>query len=540
MKRNLLRHPSIRRVGVLIGVLLMVMSLVSQVFAEGAWVGPWDVLLDNTGNVSCPTDLAVDSNQTVYVVDYGYNLVLKREKEETSWTFLPNQPYNGLNLYLVGVAVDTSNNVYVLSGSGGNTNVLWKFNGTSWSNLTNGTQFNSPNAVAVDQSNNIYVADKAAPGDPGVNQIRKLSSGGSTWIVVGSWTIGEFTHIASITTDINNNLYAIEALSMSDTPYSRLARLPSGSSTWVPYPGVENTLLILKIPNDMAIDRFGNVYVSDHQTQDLHVFAKNATEWAQIRRDGNVAFNDIFSVAVDNKGYVYVSDPAVTVTSPDRRILRHQPWATQTTWQTQPGGAVAYQTLNPSPVLSLAGPDGDLITGVTSGYADVVLTVPNGAVLSGTTWLTLNDGKANFNTLSVNKAGTYTLTGHANVTSTNIKHAVYDFEIINLTKVSNNFTILPAPQAAAPTANPPSWSTIVNGSKITLSSTTPGVHFHYTTNGSTPTSESPEGNVITISVVNENNVTIKAFASASQYSDSTVSVFVYTIQFLTHLPMMFK
>src|SRR5690606_32023799 len=116
MKRNLLRHPSIRRVGVLIGVLLMVMSLVSQVFAEGAWVGPWDVLLDNTGNVSCPTDLAVDSNQTVYVVDYGYNLVLKREKEETSWTFLPNQPYNGLNLYLVGVAVDTSNNVYVLSG----------------------------------------------------------------------------------------------------------------------------------------------------------------------------------------------------------------------------------------------------------------------------------------------------------------------------------------------------------------------------------------------------------------------------------------
>ena len=60
-------------------------------------------------------------------------------------------------------------------------------------------------------------------------------------------------------------------------------------------------------------DRFGNVYVSDHLTQDLHVFAKNASQWAQIRREGFVQFNDIYSVAVDNKGYVYVSDPAVEI-----------------------------------------------------------------------------------------------------------------------------------------------------------------------------------------------------------------------------------
>ena len=230
----------------------------------------------------------------------------------------------------------------------------------------------------------------------------------------------------------------------------------------------------------------------------------------------------------------------MAISSPDRRVLRHQPWATQVTWQIQPGGAAAYQTLTPSPILSLAGPDGDLITGVSSGVADVVLTNPNGATLSGTTSLVLNNGSANFNNLTVDRPGTYTLTGNATVTSTNIKRMVWEYEPVDLFKVSNSFTILPAPQAAAPTANPPSWSTIVNGSTVTLLTTTPGAHFHYTTNGSTPTSASPEGNVITVSVVNENNITIKALASAPQYADSTVSVFVYTIQFVTYLPMLLK
>ena len=530
----------VKQFGVFSVVLLFMMTLVSQVFAEGAWVGNWDVLADEDSLTICPTDLAVDSNQTVYVVDCGFALVLKREKEATGWTFLPNQPYNGSNPYLAGLAVDAANNVYVLNGYSGTNNVLWKFNGTSWTDITYGTMFISPEDIAVDQLNNVYVVDRVAPGDPEANQIRKLSSGGSTWSVVGNWNNGGFTHIASIATDINNNLYAIEALSMSETPLGRLVRLPSGSSTWLPYPGLDNTLQMLKIPNDMAVDRFGNVYVSDHLTQDLHVFAKNASQWAQIRRDGDVAFNDIFSVAVDSKGYVYVSDPAVEIGSPNRRILRHQPWATQLTWQTQPGGANAYQTLNPSPVLSLAGPDGDLITGVSSGTADVVLTVPNGATLGGTTWLTLNDGKANFNTLSVDKTGTYTLTGHANVVSTNIKHAVYAFEVVDLSRVSNSFTILPAPQANAPTANPPSGSTVVDGSTITLSSTTPGAIFHYTTDGSTPTSSSPIGNVITLSGANGNNVVVKAYASAPQYSDSNVVSFNYTIQYVTRLPLILR
>ena len=540
MKQSKMWSSSTIRLAVLLSVLLFSMTLVSQVSAEGAWVGLWDVLSDDNSNVSCPTDLAVDSNQTVYVVDCGFNLVMKKEKTATAWSFLPNQPYNGTFHYLVDVTVDSANNVYVLDGYTGNSGVLWKYDGSTWTDITGGTMFYSPIAVAVDQLGNVYVADQVSMSDTNANQIRKKTSGGSNWSVVGNWDNGGFTKLAAITTDINNHLYAIEALSIGETPLSRLVRLPSGSSTWVPYPGLESPLNMLRVPNDMAVDRFGNVYVTDHDNQNLHVFAKNATQWAQIRRDGNVNFTDIYSVAVDSKGYVYVSDPAVVAGSPNRRILRHQPWVTQMSWQTQPGSAAAYQTLNPSPVVSLMGPDGDLITGAVSGNVAVSLTAPNGATLSGTTLLPFTNGSANFTNLSVDKTGTYTLTGQATVYSENIKHAVYAFEVIQLLKVSNGFTISPAPQAAAPTASPPSGSKVVDGGTITLTSTTPGAIIHYTTDGTTPTTSSPSGSVITLSGVDGNEVTVKAIASAPQYTDSEIITFTYFIEYVLRLPLILK
>ena len=144
--------------------------------------------------------------------------------------------------------------------------MLWKYNGSTWTDITHNTIFRLPIGVAVDQLGNVYVADRVANTDSAANQIRKLSSGGSTWSVVGNWGNGGFTSIAAIATDINNHLYAIEAISTGTTYYARLARMASGTSTWLPYPGVDNSLQILKIPNDMAVDRFGNVYVSDHLT----------------------------------------------------------------------------------------------------------------------------------------------------------------------------------------------------------------------------------------------------------------------------------
>lgn len=526
-----------RSLSAVMSVLLLAGMMVSPASAEGAWVGVWDVLLDGNGAVHTPGDLAIDSNQTLYVVDIGYQLVLKKEKNATNWTFLPNQPYSGSNPWLTGVVVDANNNVYVLNRISGNFNVLWKYDGSTWTDIGVGTVFISPVAVAVDQAGNIYVADKVSNADASANQIRKKTSGGTTWSVVGNWNNGQFTNLVALSTDTSNNLYACEAILFSGVQSARLMRLQSGTTTWQAYPDVANQLRMLRVPNDMTVDRFGNLYVTDSVTQELHVFAKNATQWAQIRKDGNVIFNSIFSVAVDQKGYVYVSDPTADLGSPNRRILRHQPWVTQLIWERQPGGAVAYQTLNPSPIARLVGQGGDAITNAGTAAVTASLTVPNGATLGGTKVLNLTNGSADFTDLTVDKPGTYSLSGLAAVYSENIKRAVYNFDVVNLTATSNTFTISPVPQAAAPSANPPSGATVVDGGTITLSSTTPGAYFHYTTDGSTPTTSSPTGSVITLSAGNGNPVIVKAFTRAAQYSDSSVASFTYTVYFLTRLPL---
>ncbi len=84
--------------------------------------------------------------------------------------------------------------------------------------------------------------------------------------------------------------------------------------------------------------------------------------------------------------------------------------ATQSIWHTQPGPAAAGGTLNPQPVLYLEDANGNLETADNSSTVTLSLTIPNGATLGGTNKVTVNGGIATFTNLSVNMAGSYTLT----------------------------------------------------------------------------------------------------------------------------------
>ncbi len=76
----------------------------------------------------------------------------------------------------------------------------------------------------------------------------------------------------------------------------------------------------------------------------------------------------------------------------------------------QPGPAAAGGTLNPQPVLYLEDANGNLETADNSSTVTLSLTIPNGATLGGTNKVTVNGGIATFTNLSVNMAGSYTLT----------------------------------------------------------------------------------------------------------------------------------
>lgn len=529
-------------------IFCMLFVLISPVFAEGAWVGGWDVLANLESPIFSPNDLAVDSNRTVYAIDVVNSRVWKKGLTDTLWTTLPNQPFIQNSEFLEELVVGPNNSIYVLKAGNWNERGVWKFDpsNNSWTDLTasKNTVFYDATGIAVDTLGNVYVSEMANVLNCGTScaRIRKLAVNTTTWTTIGDWNTGGteafFQYKNYIATDINNNLYAVEAVNYGTNPFARFRRLASGATSWTYYLNNATYFDLLKVPNDIAVDRFGNVYVTDNSTKELHVFAKNDTQWAQIRKDGNVKFINIQSVAVDNKGYVYVSDSATATTDANKRILRHQPWATQLVWDTQPTGKPALQALSPSPVLSLKGPDGDQITGVNSNWAIVSLKVPAGATLGGTTAVMFNDGKATFSDLNVNMAGTYKMTGQSGIASTNnIVRATGAFPDVDLIKDSSDFTITAPIKAVTPTANPVSGATVLNNSSIALASTTSGAHFHYTTNGDTPTGSSPTGNQVLLKTLGGTSMTVKAIASAAAYADSDVATFTYTITYQLSLPL---
>ena len=160
-----------------------------------------------------PIGIAVDTAGNLFIGDNGNDTIRKIRHSGTNWitTTIAGSAATagsfadgtngvaGFN-YVLGVAVDAADNVYVADGQN---NLIRKVrpSGTNWITTTvagqlpidgvpqsgsaDGTnfdaQFNSPFAVSVDNAGNIYVADN------GNNTIRRLTPSGTNWIVT---TIG--------------------------------------------------------------------------------------------------------------------------------------------------------------------------------------------------------------------------------------------------------------------------------------------------------------------------------------------------------------
>ena len=107
-----------------------------------------------------------------------------------------------------GVAVDSSNNVYVVDV---NNDRVQKFNSngnfiTKWGSAGTGHgQFDVPEDVAVDLSNNVYVVD--------TSKIQKFNSNGNFITIWGSRGTGDgqFDHARGIDVDTSNNVYVADS-----------------------------------------------------------------------------------------------------------------------------------------------------------------------------------------------------------------------------------------------------------------------------------------------------------------------------------------
>ena len=243
----------------------------------------------------------------------------------------------------VGLAVDASGNVYVADSLNDTirkitpARVVTTLAGTpgvegSSDGTGSAAQFNEPAGVAVDTTNNVYVADTWN------NTIRKITSAGVVTTIAGTagvsgsadgvGTAAQFSQPSGLSIDANGNLF------VADTGNSTIREItPAGVVTTVAgnvgnleaigaygdmADGVGTAAHFLR-PGDVAVDANGNVYVADTYNNEIRKItpARVVTTMAgsfsatagYLDGTGNAArFNQPQGISVDLSGNVYVAD----------------------------------------------------------------------------------------------------------------------------------------------------------------------------------------------------------------------------------------
>jgi sugar lactone lactonase YvrE len=289
-----------------------------------------------------PFGAAVDTAGNVYVGDLGNNLVRKIAPGGVVSTLAGQAGVagsaNGSGTaasfsHPQGLAVDSSGNVYVadtvnnlirkISPAGAVTTLA----GTGASGAANGpataSSFAFPYGVAVDSSGNVYVADF------GNHLIRVITAAGAVSTLAGqagvtgfmnaTGTAASFNHPEGVAVDAAGNIY------VADTGNQLIRKIaPGGSvSTLAGQPrqgGFQNGpggLALFNSPNGVALDSSGNVYVADSFNQMVRVITPGGTV-STLAGSGQIganngpangaSFDQLFGIAVDSSGNVYVAD----------------------------------------------------------------------------------------------------------------------------------------------------------------------------------------------------------------------------------------
>jgi serine/threonine protein kinase, bacterial len=230
-------------------------------------------------DLGLPHGVAVDTTGNVYVMS-GDRMVLKLAAGSNTQTVLPFTGLKGPE----GVAVDTAGNVYVTDE--GNSRVLKLPAGSSTETVLPFTGLKWPGWVAVDSTGNLYVTDRIH------NLVLKLAAGSNT---PRKLAFTGLTNPIGVAVDTAGNVY------VTDEGNSRVLKLSAGSSTQtvLPFTG-------LKGPEGVAVDSAGNLYVTDPHNNRVLTLAAASNTPTVLPFTG---LTNPTAVAVDSAGNVYVTDP---------------------------------------------------------------------------------------------------------------------------------------------------------------------------------------------------------------------------------------
>ncbi len=152
-------------------------------------------------------------------------------------------------------------------------------------------EFKSPSSLAIDDQGHLYVVDY------GHNRVQKFDPQGQYL-----WQIDGFEQVRAVAVDERENLYVLDQEAAIIKKYNPEGTLlfPFGDSSK------------MESPSDLAVDKEGNVYVTDTGHQRVQVF----DYWGRPLRafggsaSGEERLTRPWGIALDGQGNVYVTDVA--------------------------------------------------------------------------------------------------------------------------------------------------------------------------------------------------------------------------------------
>jgi hypothetical protein len=279
---------------------------IPQTIPSGSYqfIAKWGSPGDRNGQFRDPVGIAVDSSGNVYVAD-GENCRI--QKFDSNGKFLTEWGSrgsgNGQFNVPMGIAVDPTGNVFV---SDFRNFRIQKFdtNGhflAKWGNESE--EMDMPVGIALDDIGNIYVADTAH------NLVKKFAS---TGVFISSWDSGGlhgglnngFNYPVGVAVDASRNLYVL------DSKNNRVQKFDSNANfinKWGSEGSGDGQFIN---PYGIAVDIHGNVYVADRDNNRIQKFDSNGnflTKWG-LKGSGNGEFDLPMGIAVQASDIVYVVD----------------------------------------------------------------------------------------------------------------------------------------------------------------------------------------------------------------------------------------
>jgi sugar lactone lactonase YvrE len=259
-----------------------------------------------------PSDLAIDNNGFIYVVDHENHFIQKftldgqfvaKWGSEGKFATTTEVTADGILQYPDGIAIDNKGVIYVADALN---NRIQKFTAdgqfvAKWgSEGTGDSQFNLPSAIAIDKNGFVYVADTNN------HRIQRFTVDGefvAKWGSEGS-DDAQFNEPKGVAIDINGFVY------IADHRNNRIQKFTLDGEfigKWGSE-GIGNGQF--RYPEGIALDNNGFVYVTDRNNHRIQKFTSDGEFIGKWGNQGSASsqFQYPEGIAIDSDGSVYIAD----------------------------------------------------------------------------------------------------------------------------------------------------------------------------------------------------------------------------------------